>query len=276
MKEFLNENTLFSTILMLSEPNSLLLIVEGEYDQLLLKKHCTENLEILSGTGGKEQVLRAASRARKYNLKNVHFLVDRDYDDFSPKYSYSSYDYNVHCSKSHDIFMDLIINDWKNFQYLLEVEAQGCKNLKIPNLIDIKEEAISLASCLAVVRILNVKSDLGLNFKRFSVHKFNTKVNFDITTIEKILNHFETENIESLMTESRNIYNLVSKSVEYIIGDHDLFEAIARGFKSKKGKDIQKTFIFGASCLSITNTNWYSEIQSWCREYNCEGFNCKV
>ena len=97
-----------------------------------------------------------------------------------------------------------------------------------------------------------------------------------ITTIEKILNHFETENIESLMTESRNIYNSVSKSVEYIIGDHDLFEAIARGFKSKKGKDIQKTFIFGASCLSITNTNWYSEIQSWCREYNCEGFNCKV
>ena len=167
MKEFLNENTLFSTILMLSEPNSLLLIVEGEYDQLLLKKHCTENLEISSGTGGKEQVLRAASRARKYNLKNVHFLVDRDYDDFSPKYSYSSYDYNVHCSKSHDIFMDLIINDWKNFQYLLEVEAQGCKNLKIPNLIDIKEEAISLASCLAVVRILNVKSDLGLNFNVF-------------------------------------------------------------------------------------------------------------
>ncbi len=281
MKEFLNENTLFSTILMLNESNLPLLVVEGEYDQLLLKKHCTENLKILSGTGGKKQVLCTASLAREKNFKNVHFLVDRDYDNFSSECSYFSY-YNVHYSDSHDIFMDLITNDWKNFQYLLEVVAkrdnENLNDFESSNLDDIKNEAISLAACLAVVRILNAKFDLGFNFKRFSFYKFDTKANFDINTIEKILKYFENENLDNLIIDSRKIYDEVIESVEHVIGDHDLFEAIARGFKlskiSIKANYIQKTFIFGVSCLSIVNTTWYSEIQSWCKKYDCEGFNC--
>ena len=175
MKEFLNEDTLFNTIAMcLADCDSLILVVEGPDDLLLVRPHCTHEVMVIPSTGGRQQALQSARLAARRGLRGVRFLIDRDYEDFrDPSEQIPG---NVVISTSHDCFIDLLASNPGLLQRIIEVETDSARRRPnvtgIPGSQELRDAAILLASYLAAVRIVDAKRNLGLNFQKFSF--FNT------------------------------------------------------------------------------------------------------
>lgn len=285
MKEFLNENTLFNTVAMyIKESDTLLLVVEGDDDHLVLKRHCSADLRLLAGVGGRQQVLRAAALASKRQLKGVRFLVDRDYNDFVE--STSPHSRNVFFSSTHDIFMDLCAGDPDLLGRVIDVHAISLQRNRRedvpppPSPLVIQEQAFTLAMCLAAVRIVSAKRNLNLDFKRFSFGGLSVS-QFDTAVIARMVLErcgYGEEDFEILVVECLDVYEAVSERRQFVVGDHDLFAALARILKRfglSVGRDnLQKSFIMGVSCVSIVSAAWFKDVQSWCARNSRAGFTC--
>nr|WDS96157.1 hypothetical protein mcr_00197 [Micrococcus sp.] len=285
MREFLNENTLFATVAMyIKESNSLLLVVEGDDDHLALGEHCSPDLRLMAGTGGREQVLRTAAIARKRKLKGVRFLVDRDYDSFTEPTT-TELD-NVWVSTRHDIFMDLIENDPTILHRVIEVHTARARRRQaeprspLPEPKVIEGEALSLAALLAAVRIVNAQSNLNLDFTRFSF--FNLKRSeYDVGLIADaimIRSGYTGESADVVRAAIR-VHAEIANRNSLPVGDHDLFAALSRVLKqfdvSVSDDILQKAFIVGISCRALTAAVWFTQVQEWCAINNRTGFDCE-
>ncbi|MFL4472390.1 hypothetical protein ACIPVK_00110 [Paeniglutamicibacter sp. MACA_103] len=282
----MNENTLFATVaLYIQESSSLLLVVEGPDDHLALKDHCSPDLNLLSGTGGREQVLRAARLASERNIKGVRFLVDRDYDDF--RTTVGTHQDNVLASTRHDIFLDISASEPLILQRVIDVFSDSARrrpdNVKpIPHSSVIESDAISLATALAAVRIVNARRSLALDFTRFSFgglkeHEFKVEV---IANTIFVRNECRPEDLDELISESISVHAEVLQLQIEPIGDHDLFSALARILKriniSISGDSLHKAFILAVTCAALSGTHWFQEIQKWCELNNRRGFSCQA
>lgn len=287
MKEYLNENTLFATIAMyIKESNSLLLVVEGDDDHLALKEHCSTDLNLMAGLGGREQVLRAATLANDRNIKGVRFLVDRDYDSFTGSTA-TELD-NVWVSTRHDIFMDLVTNDPAILRRVIEVHTAPARRrpddprLAVPEPCVIEAEALSLAALLAAVRIVNAQRGLNLDFKRFSF--FNLKVGqFDVEIIADMLivrSGYDAGGFADVISQSSTVHAEIVQNPELPVGDHDLFAALARVLKkfdvSISDQVLQRSFIVGISCAALVAADWFARVQAWCAMNSRAGFSCET
>lgn len=284
MKEYLNENTLYNTLAMyLAEGNSLLLVVEGPDDHLMLKEHCSPDMMMIPGTGGKGQLLRTAELSAKRDLKGVRFLVDRDYDDFSELESIDLD--NVFVSEGHDCFMDVLASDPALLNRVIDVETASARRRPeagntIPSPSEIQAEAIALASHLAALRIVDARRGLGLNFRKFSfgglkIKEFDVGIITDMVLVRSGYSGLDSiEIIEEAVQAHFEVWDLP----QVPIGDHDLFSALSRVLRkfevSVAADALHKGVILAVSCTALSGTGWFQKIQEWCAHNDRVGFTC--
>lgn len=284
MKEYLNENTLYNTLAMyLAETNSLILVVEGPDDHLMLKEHASSDLVLMAGTGGRGQALRAAELSVKRGLKNVRFLVDRDYDDFRDVETIELE--NVFVSDGHDCFIDVLANDPGLLNRVIDVETASARrrpgaSSTIPSPSEIQSEAIALASHLVAVRVLDARRSLGLNFRKFSFGELkirNTNVQI-VTKMVLVRSGYDESNSTQIISEAADVHLEVCGLPVLPVGDHDLFSALARVLKhfkvSVSSDALQRGVILAVSCTALSHTGWFRQVQDWCAHNGRVGFDC--
>ncbi len=287
MKEHLNENTLYATVAMLvSDGKPLILVVEGPDDHLMLKDHCSDDLFLLEGTGGREQILRTAALARQRHLERVRFLVDRDYDDYGESGWLGQS--NVFVSRGHDCFLDIVIADPRLLHKVVEVHsasatrrpsASGSRAMPAPESVVV--DAIELALNLAAVRIVAARRGLNLTFASFAFGPLKAS-EFNARSIANtvLVRSAYCDDHEVILDESAEVHEEISSLPVPPIGDHDLFAALARILSTYdvkiSDKTLQRTFIAIAAmtCDAVMKTSWYEEIKDWSSSHGYMGLDC--
>lgn len=268
----------------IKESRSLLLVVEGPDDHDALKDHCSADLHLMAGTGGRAQVLRTAELANSRDLKGVRFLVDHDYDRFSGNSDIGDLA-NVFVSEHHDLFMDLIMAEPDALQRVIYSHTRAARRRPIrpgkkpiPGEETIKENAWSVAAQLAAVRIVNARNNLGLDFKRFSFGGLKVR-EFDVESIARIVcirsaaacdHDFVVKEAQSAEEEIRGLSSAV--------GDHDLFDAISRVLKrydvNVSAETLLSSFLIAFSCVAVATLSWFTDVQAWCAQNSRAGMTC--
>lgn len=287
MKEFLNKNTLFNTAAMLvAGGDKLALVLEGDDDHLLLKEFRSVDLFLIPATGGKSQVLAAAEYAKHVEMKHgsrIRFLVDRDYDNFHGHLS-SRHD-NILTSDCHDIFMDILNAEPKVIRRVIEVNVSSVSRRNhgapsLPKPEDIAKEALTLASRLSAVRVVDARRSLRLHFVRFS---FGGLEGIDVSTGDVARLVLDGSNYGGgdeyvICKEADKIHlELMGRALE-IVGDHDFFGALARVLREYKvqvrAENLHKGVILNVSCSALVKNEWYRIIQQWAADHGLRGFIC--
>lgn len=284
MREYLNENTLFNTVAMfLDESDALLLVLEGPDDHLLLRGSCTPQLQLLTATGGRSQVLSTARLAHDRGLRRARFLVDQDYDRYNGS-TETQLD-NIFVSDHHDCFVDLICADRSLLHRVIEVHCEavrrrGDETVNTPDPAHIEGEAFTLASMLAATRIVDARRELFLDFKRF---KFGglAVVDFEVTRIAEIVlnrSQYAGDDRAEVLADAVSTHAEIAEMKHSPVGDHDLFAALARVMQQyevyERGVSLQRGFILAVGCSSLIQTSWCKAIQQWCKSYGVSGFTC--
>src|SRR5699024_2336456 len=235
MQEYLNGDTLYATVAMtLSEISGLALVVEGAHDHLTLDDHCSSELQLIEGVGGKMNVLRAAVLANERSLRRARFLVDRDFDSFGS--GGAVYGENVHVSDTHDLFTDAILNDTNLLPRIIKVHTSSLdrrptSTTKDPELVEtLSQKAQSLASDLAAVRVVDKRRGLSLDFKRFSFgsldeNEFNE---IDIGRIVLERSQYSGGVVDGILQDIQETRREISMLPRPCYGDHDYLNALAR------------------------------------------------
>lgn len=286
MKEFLNSHTLFNTVAMfIKESSSLLLVVEGDDDHFILRQHTSSDLNVLAGMGGRQNVLRAATIARERGLKGVKFLVDRDYDDLNTNTMLSGE--NVYVSDQHDVIMDLLVNSG-NLHQVVDIHTRksgrqpGSRSKTVvPASGQIIEEAFDLASMLAAARIVNHNNSYGLDFTRFSFGALKVAQFSVEDVVGVVISRCQREDmLSTFLIDSTKVHEETVNSEQKVVGDHDLFHALARVLSrydiKVQDKALVNTFMAGLTCAAVVASSWFDLIEEWCSRNNRVGFSCRL
>lgn len=282
MREYLSAETLFNTVAMvIKESSALLLVAEGDDDHFVLKRHVSEDLSVIAGIGGREHVLRAAAIARRRNLRGVKFLVDRDIDDYCGKDSAAD---NVVVSDRHDIMTDLLFSSGMTHR-VVEIHIRAVSRQSKPGTVllptteEIVDSAIELATLVAATRIASARDALSLDFARFSFGALSEN-QFTLGAVTDILlERNQREDVATAFSEaSASALEELKLSRESVVGDHDLFRALARVLKVHgvhvADRSLFNSFLAGVNCAVLLTTNWLTEIESWCNSNSRRGFTC--
>lgn len=281
MREYLNENSLANTIAMFRQvSNQLILIVEGSYDKRALKRHVTEDIKIYPAEG-KQKATRAAELVARRNVPGTLFLIDRDYDDYSGQRV--TYPENVVPSDGHDSFTDLILADIDNLidvieVYLDESEYKKSNAKNESTATEILDKALDLARAVSAVRIVNSRYNMGLNLKQFKFGTLGKRTHLDALEVLERLLPDHCPDTEQLVIEVSDEHAALRSASIPLIGDHDLFEAIAHVLssygKGAKQINLHRTFLFAITCKNLKRPSWFRTIQNWASRYHMQGFGC--
>ena len=274
MLESLNENTLFAEILMLRKVDSLVLVVEGPDDKLALKRHVSKELILVAGIGGKPNVLKTAQLAYQEELSYVRFLLDRDYDEYGAENTVSIG--NIIYSTTHDMFTDIAASNPSLLLDVIDIKMDSVRRnggSSIPTNDDILSSALTLAAHLAAVRIVDAQRKLCLSFRKFRFGELHPK-EFDVRTIaQKVFKRSEfsldldSEVVSAIMNDVESM-RIEIEDYEYPpIGDHDLFDALARILKlyrvNERDSQLREAFILSITSKSLMATEWFRKLNDW-------------
>lgn len=281
MKEALNSNTLFNTLAMIrAEKSSVILVVEGDDDLFLIKRHLSKLTILLKGVGGKSAVVETAHRVDKFPIKDVLFLIDADYDRVTaPDREYPG---SVVASSNHDVFMDIILANEELLERIVEAHTRQLSRRTGKEIrpSEIVAAAMSLAASLAPLRIVNETESLSLKLVDFpfgsvSSHRPNPReiVSLAVTRSQTQLSVDEVQ-AKVIEQQSKNIHE---QSV--LIGDHDLFRSLSRvlalnGVKGVGAETLWTGFLAAADCRHIARTAWFASVKSWSSNRGQTSFMC--
>ncbi|WP_175393587.1 DUF4435 domain-containing protein [Rhodococcus globerulus] len=257
-----------------------ILVVEGDDDIFLIKRHLSESILLLKGTGGKSSVLRAAQIAEDRSLTDVLFLVDADYDRIiNSKVVYPKL---VVTSLYHDIFIDTIMMESRVIERVIDAHIRRFARKSTDPITgsNVLSAALSLAARVASLRIVNEREQFGLKLNDFpfgSLSSFDPNVQ-EIATLA-LARSTSGLQIDDLVTKIVAQNSLSCHSEIELVGDHDLFRALARvlalsGVKGV-GADVLCTALLGAlDCRHIMKTDWYVATDSWASRLGKPGLVC--
>lgn len=278
MREALNQNTLFSTLLLARQNTPrLILVIEGEDDYFVLKKHHNDNDALLLEGKGRGITLETARLALEYGLTGVRFLVDADFDRITqPDLSYSP---NVITSTCHDVVMDLVTAGIENLDRVISAHARKEERKGVS--IDpakIRAEAIGLAGTLVPIRTVNETQSMNLTVSGFpfGALKAIPPSMDDVCTL--VVQRSYTELSVTLVVAE--VENCPDHGFDpyHVVGDHDFFNALNRVLSEygiRVGSEILfASFLATVACTQIMLTDWYEAISRWGLENNRVIFNC--
>ena len=290
-----NEDSFVSLLMMMeSYDGSIVLVVEGKDDKPILHHHIfPEKVRILS-SNGKHNALAAAKYASNENMLGVFFLIDLDYDDtVALEKNYPL----VIFSKSHDLFMDLLIENIEVMCKIIEVPLSSSlsnsevvkQNLK-ENAIKILREAVDLSGRLASIRIASEKDGLHLRLEKFPFGKLSSSTPSCKEIAELVKNrsntNMEVEDIELLIDSSildqGNISDLSEvKNILNKVSDHDFLSSAHKvmvhhhSTMAKFGINyVRNAFLTSISCEGLKKAAWFYELQRRLSALGVELFSC--
>lgn len=287
MQEYLNENTLYATVAMyLEESSGLALVVEGAHDRLALKHHCSPELLLIEGIGGKMQVLDTARLAIQRSLQRAKFLVDRDFDAFGLQNQ--QLPSNVLISDTHDLFTDVLLGDKDILPRVVEVHANSSE--RRPNAIALNSSQVDtlikyagqLACDLASVRIVDKRRGLSLDFKRFSFGGLDeNQLNAEAIGKEVLKrSQYHNANADQVVQDIIETREEIESLPIPCFGDHDFLGALAKSLKlhgtAISSENLRKGLILAMTCKSISGTDWFQEVQDWSALNGKSGFKCEI
>lgn len=281
MRGAITPTTLLGTVMMARHGSkSLILVVEGDDDHFMVRDHINDSDVILIGGSGRPKVLEAAAKAERQGVRGVRFLVDADYDRFTqPTLRYPS---NVISSVSHDAMVDVVLAnpsvlDRVIASYGRAVERRG----GILNAEAIRTEAIALAASVAPLRIVNERLGHNLTLKEFPFGSLPsaspTHADLAVLAVGRSSTTLTDAQLEA------DIAGEVAHSnadVTVLVGDHDLFRALARVL-SDRGVSIRSDFLWSGfisaiSCRELLVVAWYQELVDWGNANSRSTFNCAL
>ncbi len=256
-----------------------ILVVEGDDDYFVLEKHKSDDLYLITGGGGRPMVLAAAALAQRHSLPAVKFLADADFDRFvNPAHAHPE---NVVLSHHHDFFMDLIFAQPHIIDWVIQTHYRSAlrRNGNTAQPPELRKMAVLLAARLAALRIVNERKGLGLNLKEFPFGKFRS-LEPTVDAIARIaIERSDTAlSVDELVLEIEEESAHKSAEINFLVGDHDFFRALARVLDQYKIKVSDTTlcssFISALNCGLIMTAKWYETITHWCSTYGYTAFRC--
>lgn len=286
MRIYENHNTFHNFIAMLSAhySDSLIVVMEGNDDPFLLKNWVSSSVIVRHGEGGKGQILRVAERFVAEGNDRVRFVVDRDYDDYAvPSVVYPN---NVVVSRYHDCFVDVLsVNEYLLAQivdYRLDSRrrsdskyAELVQGVSVTSLVD---RAFELASMMAACRIVDLRSDLNLNFKAFKFVGHDNEM-LNASYIMRVL-HVGSVGSDVVLNERCDQVERIAselRSFDFpLVGDHDLFAAVnyvVRAYgQSLPDKVIRTSIITSISVLVLRELIWCNVLEDWANSHGISFF----
>lgn len=280
MHEYIDSNGVYGTVRMAIDAGCLVLVVEGNGDRDLLKRHCSSDISIYSAAG-KPAALEAARQLDGHDFNRARFLVDRDYDDY--KRDTQAYPSNVIASKCHDILVDILSSSpgvllkAVDSIYIAHGRSSSVDTGQGPK--ESIEQALSMARDIAAIRIANARHLLGLDFKRINFKDLNP----GSCSIEKIFGMLTcAQGSRPLPTDVLNeamAFRNQMESVGYqLIGDHDLLESLSRVLELRKSDNRDKVILISIlsaiQCEVLPRVEWYQDLQHWAAKFSKTAFLC--
>lgn len=284
MFELQTWGSLYSTSMMLDGMlRGQALMVEGPDDVLVIEGHKREVLRVLVGGGGKQEVIRAARAAESTGVRDVAFLVDRDFDDYLP--SGERPPSTLLSSDTHDLFTDLIEADPSPLVHVIRVQASSWSRHpgKKAQVVD-AESAIRIAKWLAVqlaaIRIAVARLSIGASFKGVSFQGAPIEASALGHLVDRVAerNASMSLNVEALESAAEGVLEEFADAGSEAYGDHDFFSALnyAIGMQGPKvsASSLQKAFISAVRCEAMASTGWHKQIELRCQQLGSAGFDC--
>lgn len=281
MRGVITPATIFGTVVMARQgSSSLILVVEGDDDHFVVKQHVNDGDVVLIGGSGRPKVLEAAAKAEQRGVRGVRFLVDADYDRFTQPAS--RYPANTIASEFHDAMIDVVL---ANPQVLDRVIASYGRSVErrggALDVTAVREAAISLAAALAPLRIVNERKGHNLNLRDFPFGRLAsivpTAADISMLAIERSDTTLTATQLEAEIVEQRAH---AGSDVAVLVGDHDLFRALARVL-TDHGVSIRPDFLWSGfmsavDCRALASVSWYQELHNWGAANSRSIFNCKL
>lgn len=283
MREFLDENSLANTLSMLSaEIEARILVVEGDDDMLVLRPHIAEELQLVAGVGGRGHVLATAALTLARGIHTVRFLIDRDLDAFA--INEVTYPENVFVSENHDLFMDLVFADIYSLDRVVEVLTATARRRPdrpvLPDPAEFRASAVELATALCAVRVVSLRREMCLDFKRFSFSAL-PRGDCGLAAIARSVlerNGLRPEDEPEFLDDLADVHPQLAGAELACIGDHDLFAAVGARLAEHSihvgALGVQRGFILSVSCAAILATGWAKELSEWSAGRATKAFNC--
>lgn len=286
MFELQTWGSLYSTSMMLDGMlRAQALMVEGPDDVLVIEGHKRETLRVLVGSGGKQEVVRAARAAESTGVRDVTFLVDRDFDDYLP--SGERLPSTLLSSDTHDLFTDLIEADPSTLVHVIRVQASSWSRQpgKMTQAVD-AESAIIIAKRLAVqlaaIRVASARLGLGASFKGvgFQGAPIETSAIKYLVCRVAERNASMSFSVEALESTAEGVLQEFAGAEGGLYGDHDFFSALnyAIGVQGPKvgASSLQRAFISAVRCEAMASTGWHRQIEFRCQQLGSAGFDCGI
>lgn len=268
MLEYLNSDTLFNTIAMLRpERESVILVTEGCDDSYAINRHVDDSVTVLSGLGGKNDLVEASLRIDHESIRLTYFLVDSDYDRFTN--TKPNYGRQVISSDGHDFVMDLVLVDRSVIFRVIESHARGRMSV-IASLKDTSElvtNSIELASFVGLLRLISADHGLQLNLRDFPFGRLKSLPASASEIVELALDRsrpieWAADRLTELLENATREYR--SNTLE-LVGDHDFFSAVARVMKDAdygkvSASVLASSFLAATHCSSLARTHWFREL----------------
>lgn len=281
MRGAITPTTIFGTVAMARQgSSSLILVVEGDDDHFMIRDHINVSDVVLIGGNGRPKVLEAAAKAERRGVRGVRFLVDADYDRFTQPTS--SYPSNVVVSKHHDAMVDVVLMnpsvlDRVIASYGRSVERRGGSL----DVAAVRAEAITLAGAVAPLRVVNERMGHNLNLRDFPFGRLASTTPTDAELAALAVERSDTAiTAAQLEVDIAGQRSHVGADIAVLIGDHDLFRALARVL-SDHGVSIRPDFLWSGfmsavSCRELYLVAWYQELVGWGAANSHSTFNCQL
>lgn len=252
----------------------LFVILEGVTDISFFNTNAAnEKIHYDTPNSGKPEVIQAVQSLRNYGISTVYGICDADFDHISGV----NYD-NVYFTDFHDLEMMLIeggvvdrfIDGHTRHEYLRNKNRELFKN-------EIKENIISTCYSIGILKWLNYKLSLNLNFKGMRYADFlnieEIKVNFNLELfIHHIMNRSRNCPIEYDAIKIKEEYNTLKECEEdyrNICNGHDFMHILALVFRNEFSTDrnmsidkVEPLMRMGYSSDKFRQTRLYSSIES--------------
>lgn len=273
----------------------IIVIVEGEDDQMVLAPHANDELVLMTGPGGRDKLFELANRADDRQVQQLLFMADSDYDRFSSNSHSLS---NVIMSARHDFFMELFSTSRNILANIVRKRLESSSRrgavgevdtvepvgeLVVPSREDANEAieaAVRLSRSPMSVRAAASKFECSFNFRRMRIGQLNSNV-LDVDLILDCLlpdSNISPSIVEEVRSEAKSIYLDNSLETLSYVGDHDFFFSLSAILREKgvrvKHSSLQDDLIISCRCSGILETPSVAAIQEFAESFGKRALNC--
>ncbi|WP_395640027.1 hypothetical protein [Pseudolysinimonas sp.] len=281
MKEHLNGDTTFATLLMLrSGTAKLVLVVEGADDAMLLRDHLSDQIQLLVAVGRRNS-LEAAQLVEREGLPGTRFIIDRDLDGlFGLPDVYPAC---VIATQGPDLLSEILNLSPRILTRVVEVHARSTlrRNAGI-SAEQMVAEGEAISRRLVPVRAASILNGIPVRFRDFPFDTLIAAGGLEAGHADIIRAALKRSNTTVAQTELEQLVAAVSvlEDLDTLTpGDHDRLRAIASVMRFRGVSGVTVDVLVGSvfllvDCSVIGAAPAVRAFQEWATGFGVEALNC--